>query len=92
MSSIPLNRLKMAFLRPLKEKALAFMSVKTKKSKSCEEIASSFLEYCKITNDEVKRVKMKQEDKVAMRCSLIKGKAELLPQTSTHITPRWNQF
>lgn len=42
--------------RPLKEKALAFMSVKTNKSKTCEEIASSFLEHCQMTNDEVKRV------------------------------------
>ena len=34
--------------RPLKQKALAFMSVKTNKSKRCEEIASSFLEYCQM--------------------------------------------
>ena len=44
--------------RPLKEKALAFMSVKTNKSKTCEEIASSFLEHCQMTNDEVKRVEI----------------------------------
>ena len=44
--------------RPLKEKALAFMSVKTNKSQSCEEIASSFLQYCQMTNDEVKRVEI----------------------------------
>ena len=32
--------------RPLKQKALAFMSVRTNESKRCEEIVSSFLEYC----------------------------------------------
>ena len=44
--------------RPLKEKALAFMSVKINKSKTCEEIASSFLEHCQMTNDEVNRVEI----------------------------------
>lgn len=34
--------------QPLKENALAFMSVKTNESKSCEEIASTFLEYCQM--------------------------------------------
>ena len=34
------------------------MSVKTNKSKTCEEIASSFLEHCQMTNDEVKRVEI----------------------------------
>ena len=48
--------------RPLKEKALTFMSVKTNKSKSCEEKASSFLEYCQVTNDEVRRVEMGRQN------------------------------
>ena len=34
------------------------MSVKTNRSKTCEEIASSFLEHCQMTNDEVKRVEI----------------------------------
>ena len=79
--------------RPLKEKALAFMFVKSNKSERCEEIASSFLEYCQMTNDEVKRVEIETRGQSGNEMRFDQREDRTTASNiHTIITRRWNQF
>lgn len=44
--------------QPLKEKAAAFTSLNDMKTKSCEEVVPSFLEFCQMSSDQVRRIEV----------------------------------